>query len=187
MSARRRSGTTAVNFAPFDPDQHTRSVDIIDLEVGHFRHAQARTIGSTKDCLVFDARGRLEQPADFLNTQHCWQFAWIAHQHQASRQIWPVERDAEEEAESRGGAVDRGQLYPALLLMNLKSANILSRCRIRRLAEEGCAPRERNCAAYRIAGCASPCLRACAAAAHSRGVRRLKPASDVPPMVKGTP
>ena len=38
------------------------------------------------------ARCRLEQPADFLDTQHRWQFAWIARQDQAPRQIRPVER-----------------------------------------------------------------------------------------------
>jgi hypothetical protein len=122
----------------FDPDQHTRAVDIIDLEAGHFRHAQARAIGGAEYGLVFDARCRLEQPADFLDTQYRWQLAWIACQDQASRQIRPVERYGEEEAQCRNGAVDGGRLYPALALVNLKAANILSRCRIGRLIKEGC-------------------------------------------------
>jgi hypothetical protein len=43
----------------FDPDQHARAVDIIDLEAGHFRHAQASAIGGAGYGLVFDARCRL--------------------------------------------------------------------------------------------------------------------------------
>src|SRR5271166_6453030 len=118
------------SLALFDPDQHARAVDIIDLEAGHFRHAQARAIGGAKYGLVFDARCRLEQPADFLHTQHRWQLAWIARQDQASRQIRTVERYGEEEAQRRDGTVDGGWLYPTLALVNLKPPNILSRCRI---------------------------------------------------------
>ena len=84
----------------FDPDQHARAVDIINLEAGHFRHAQAGAIGGAKYGLVFDARCGLEQPADFLYTQHRGQLAWIARQDKASRQIRPVECDCEEEAQS---------------------------------------------------------------------------------------
>ena len=40
-----------------------------------------------------------EQPANFLDTQHRWQFAWKARQDQAPRQIRPVERYVEEEAQ----------------------------------------------------------------------------------------
>jgi hypothetical protein len=53
----------------------------------------------------------IEQPADFLDTQHRWQLAWVACQDQASRQIWPVERYGEEAFILTG----RGQTkrYPA--------------------------------------------------------------------------
>jgi hypothetical protein len=80
----------------FDPDQHARAVDIIDLAAGHFRHAPARAIGGTVYGLVFDARRRFEQPADFLDTQHRWQFARKARQDQAPRQMWSVERYGED-------------------------------------------------------------------------------------------
>jgi len=46
------------------------AVDIIDLEVGHFRHAQASAIGGAEYGFVFSSRRRFEQLADFLDTQH---------------------------------------------------------------------------------------------------------------------
>jgi hypothetical protein len=122
----------------FDPDQHARAVDIINLEAGHLRHAQARAIGGAEYGLVFDARCRFEQPADFLDTQHRWQLAWKARQDQAPRQVRPVECDGEEEAQRRDRAVDRGRLYPDLALVHLKPANILSLRRIGRPPEEPC-------------------------------------------------
>jgi hypothetical protein len=50
----------------------------------------------------------------------------------------PVERYGEEEAQRRNGAVDRGRLYPALALVHLKPANILSLRCIVRPPEERC-------------------------------------------------
>src|SRR6202044_2131034 len=99
---------------------------------------QTRAIGGAEYCLVFDARRRFEQPANFLDTQHRWQFARKACQDQAARQVRPVERDGEEEAQCRDRAVDRGRLYPALALVNLKPTNILSLRRIGRPPEERC-------------------------------------------------
>ena len=78
-----------------------------------------------------------EQPADFLDAQHRRQLARIARQDQAPRQIRPVERHGEEEAQRRDGAVDGGRLHSALALMNLKPANILGGRRIRRPSKEG--------------------------------------------------
>ena len=167
---RRQHGVAVLaSLALFDPDQHARAVDIIDLEAGHLRHAQARAIGGAEYGLVFDARCRFEQPADFLDAQHRWQLARVARQDQAPRQVWPVERHGEEEAQRRDRAVDRRRLYAALALVHLKPANILSRRRIGRPPEEGGeAAHKTNIVVLRIviAGRASPCLRACAGAAH---------------------
>ena len=57
------------------------------------------------------ARCRLEQPADFLDTHHRWQFARKARQDQAARQLQPIDRLGEEEAQRRDRAVDRGRSY----------------------------------------------------------------------------
>lgn len=46
---------------PFDPDQHTCRVDIIDLEVRDLGDAQARAIGDTERRFVFDARCCLDR------------------------------------------------------------------------------------------------------------------------------
>ena len=107
------------------------------LRAGHFGHTQARAVGGAEYGLVFDPRRRLEELADFLDAQHRRQLARIARQDQAPRQIRPVERHGEEEAQRRHGAVDGGRLHPALALVNLKPANILGRRGIRRLSKEG--------------------------------------------------
>src|SRR5215213_8114435 len=74
--------------AGFDRNRWLQSSECaIDLEAGHFRHAQASAIGGTEYGLVFDARCRLEQLADFLDTQHRRQFARKAGQDQAARQV----------------------------------------------------------------------------------------------------
>lgn len=75
--------------------------------------------------------------ADFLDAQHRWQLARIAREDQTPRQIWPIERHGEEEAQRRNGAVDGWRLHAAFTLVNLKPANILGRRGIRRLSEEG--------------------------------------------------
>jgi hypothetical protein len=87
---------------------------------------------------MFDAWCRYEQLPHFLDTQYRWQFARIARQDQALRQVWAVERYREENAQRRDGTVNRGWLYPALALVNLKPTNILSGCCIGRLPQERC-------------------------------------------------
>ena len=125
------------SFALFDPDQHPLAVDVVDLEGGDFRHTQARAVGGPEYGLVLGARRGFEEPTDFLDAQHRREFARIARQDQASRQIRPIERHGEEEAQRRHGAVDGGRLHPALALVNLKPPNVLGRSGIRRLSKEG--------------------------------------------------
>jgi hypothetical protein len=93
----------------------------------------AREVGAGC-CYLVDASDA-SQPADFLDGQHRGQFAQKAGQDQAARQVRPVERYGKEVAQRRDRAVDRRRLYPALALVHLKPANILSLRRIGRPAD----------------------------------------------------
>jgi hypothetical protein len=90
VTASTQAGNLAL--ALLDPDQHERAVDIVDLETGHLRHAQARAIGGAENGRVLDSRSCIEQAADFLDTQYIRQLARRARQDQASRKaLSPVE------------------------------------------------------------------------------------------------
>ena len=43
------------SLALFDADQHAFAIDVVDLQVRHLGHAQARAIGDTERGLVLDA------------------------------------------------------------------------------------------------------------------------------------
>jgi hypothetical protein len=78
-------------------------------------------------------------------------------QDEATRQIRPVERHGEEEAQRRNRAVDGGRLHAALDLMDLEAADVLGRRRIRRPLEEGGeAPDEADVIALRLFPQATP-------------------------------
>jgi len=83
---RRKHGVAVLApLALFDPEQHARAVDIIDLQAGDFGHTQTRAIGGAENGFVLHARRCLEQPADFLDTQHRRQLLRVASQDQAPR------------------------------------------------------------------------------------------------------
>ena len=51
-------------------------------------------------------------------------------------ELGTVQRDAEEEAQRRGRAVERRRLHPTLGQMHLEAAHVLGRCRVGRATEE---------------------------------------------------
>ena len=60
----------------------------------------------------------------------------MVHQDEAPRQVRPVERHGEEEAQRRHRAVDGRRLHAALGLMNLEAADVLGRRRVWGTTEE---------------------------------------------------
>ena len=124
-------------LALLDADQHARRVDVGHLERHHLGDAQPGTIGRAEGGLVFGSRCRFEQPCDFLHAQHQRQLARLMDDREATGQIGPVERHGEEEAQRRNRAVDARRLHAGLRLVHLETANILSRRRVGRAAEEG--------------------------------------------------
>ena len=82
-------------------------------------------------------RRSLEQPPDLLDAQHVRKLARVAHQNEAPREVRPIQRDGEEEAQRRDRAVDRRRLDAALRLMNLEAADVLTRRGLRRPLEKG--------------------------------------------------
>src|SRR3954451_21688270 len=56
---------------------------------------------------------------------------------QPPRQVWPVDRDGEEEAERRNRRVDAGRLHAGLGLVDLKPPDVFDGRRIGGTPEEG--------------------------------------------------
>jgi len=111
-------------------------IDVADLEGGHLRDPQPGTIGGAEGRPVLRPGGRLEQPADLLDAEHGRQLARVAHNDEAARQVRPIERHREEEAQCRHGAIDALWLHTTLGLVDLETADVLGRCRVRWPPEE---------------------------------------------------
>lgn len=120
-------------FALFYADQHAGAVDVVDLEVRHLGDAQAGAIGDPERGLILDAWCRLEQPGRLLDAEHVGQLALIAGNHQGPRQIPPLQRHVEQEAQSRDGTIDRGGVDTVFMLKELVAADIVCRGHIRAL------------------------------------------------------
>jgi len=125
------------SLALLHPDQHAGAIDVVDLEGGDFRDPKPGAIRGPQRRLILETRRRHEQPPDLLDAQYIGKLAGMTDEDEAERQIRPVERHAEEEAKSRNRGIDARRLHAALRLMNLETADILGRGRIRRTSQEG--------------------------------------------------
>jgi protein-S-isoprenylcysteine O-methyltransferase Ste14 len=123
-------------LALLDTDQHALAVDIVDLERHDLRHPQARTIGDCKCRLVLRPRCCGEQADDLLLGEDRWQLACLPDDHQLARQIRPIKRRREEEAQRRDGDVDGRRRRTGLSLMHLEAAHLFRSRRIRRAFKE---------------------------------------------------
>src|SRR4051812_25627764 len=72
-----------------------------------------------------------------LNAEHRRYPPWIRHDGKTARQIRPVERHREEEAQGRDRAIDARRLQAAPRLVQLEEAQLFRRRRVRRPADEG--------------------------------------------------
>ena len=124
-------------LAAFDPQQHPLGIDIADLERDDFGDAQPGAVCGGERRLVLRTRRRLQQKRHLLDAQHGRQPARLAHDCQPTRQVRPVERHGEKEAQGRNRAVDARRLHAALRLVELEAAQILCRRGIGRVADEG--------------------------------------------------
>jgi hypothetical protein len=102
-------------LAVLDPDQHALAVDIVDLEVGNLRDAQARAIGHAQRGLVLDPRRCLEQPGGLLDAQHLAHRVGAARGDEASDKIPPPQGNRVKEAQCRDRAVDDPGVGAALV------------------------------------------------------------------------
>jgi len=92
--------------------------------------------GGGERCFVLRPRRRLRQQGDLLDAQYSWQPARFAHDREPPRQVRPVERHGEEEAQRRERTVDAWRLHAGLRLMQLEAAQIFRRRRIGRPANK---------------------------------------------------
>jgi hypothetical protein len=83
-------------FALLDPNDHSLTVDVADLERDDFGGAQARAVGYAERRLVLEPRRSIEQPCHFLRAQHYWQLARFVNERRLRDDLVTPERDAEE-------------------------------------------------------------------------------------------
>ena len=113
----------------------------VEFDIGHLerhdlRHPQSGAIGRAEGRLVLRPRCGFEQPHDLLDAQHQRQPARLMDQGQAAREIGPVDRHSEEEAQRRDRAVDARRLHAHPGLVQLEPAQILSRRHVGGAADE---------------------------------------------------
>ena len=89
-------------LAALDAQQHALSIDIADLERDNFRDAQPGAVGGGECRLVLRRRCRAYQKGHFLDAEHCRYPPRIRHDGEPARQIRPLQRHREEEAQGRG-------------------------------------------------------------------------------------
>jgi len=142
--------TILAPLAALDAQQHALGVDIADLEHDDFRDAQPgaprvrllagpRTgSGGGERRLVLRRCCRAQQQRHFLDAEHRRYPPRIRHNGEPARQVRPVERHREKEAQGRDRAVDARRLHAALRLVQLEEAQFFRRCRVWRPADKGC-------------------------------------------------
>ena len=87
--------------------------------------------------LYFGCR-RAQQQRHFLDAEHCRYPPRIRHDGEPARQIRPVERHCEKEAQGRDRAVDARRLQSDLRLVQLEETQIFRCRRVGRPADIGC-------------------------------------------------
>jgi hypothetical protein len=87
--------------------------------------------------LVLRRRCRAQQKGHFLDAEHRRYPPRVRHDGEPARQVRPVERHREKEAQGRDCAIDARRLQTAPRLVQLKKAQLFRRRRVGRPADEG--------------------------------------------------
>ena len=124
-------------LAALDPEQHALAVDVGDLQRRDLGDAQACAIGDRQRRLVLEAGGGVQQPGDLVAAQHHGQLARMGQPDELARQVRPIDRVGEEEAQRRHDAVHGRHRNAGIALLDLEPAQIIRRRRIGRAAQEG--------------------------------------------------
>jgi hypothetical protein len=121
---RRQHGVSIfASLAAFDPQQHALGVDIADFERNDFGGAQPGAVCGAERRPILRPRCRLQQQHDLFGAQHRRQPARVAYDGKPARQIRPVERHREEEAQCCNCAVDAWRLHTDLRLVQFGLAS----------------------------------------------------------------
>src|SRR6516162_1615578 len=116
------------------------AVDVRHLQVRDLGHPKTRAVGDAESGLVLEAGRGFDKARHFLLAQDDGRLARLGHEPQRANEVGPFERHDEEESQRGDGGVDRPRADLLLRHVELISAKILARRRVRRLAEEGCEP-----------------------------------------------
>src|SRR6266446_8918784 len=98
-------GQALAPLAALDAQQHAFGIDIADLERDNLRDAQPGAVCGGERCLVLRPCCRSKQQRDLLDAEHRRYPPRLRHDGKAPRQIRPVERHREEEAQGRDRTV----------------------------------------------------------------------------------
>ena len=120
-----------------DPQHHALAVDVGHLQVRDLGHAQTRAVSDAERGLVLEAGRGFEETRHLLLAQHDLRLARLVHGRQGTNEVGPFERHGEEKPQRGDGGVDGSWADLLLRHMQLKTAKVIARGRVRRLAEEG--------------------------------------------------
>jgi len=93
--------------------------------------------GGREHRLVLRRCCRAQQEGHFLDAEHCRYPPRIRHDGEPARQIRPVERHCEKEAQGRDRAVDARRLHAVLRLVQLEETQVFRCRRVGRPANKG--------------------------------------------------
>jgi hypothetical protein len=130
-------GQALAPLAALDAQQHALGIDIADLERDHFRDAQAGAVGGGERRLVLRRCCRAQQQRHLFDAEYRRYPPRIWHDCEPARQVRPVQRHHEEEAQGRDRAVDARRLHAGLRLVQLEETQVFRRRRVGRPADKG--------------------------------------------------
>jgi hypothetical protein len=84
-------------LALLDPDDHSLTIDIGELQSDYLRCPQTGGISQAQGRLVLDVRRRREQPTNLLRAENNGEAARFAGRHDLVGKIAALQRDLEEE------------------------------------------------------------------------------------------
>ena len=116
--------TILAPLAALDTQQHALGIDIADLERDHLRDAQPGAVSGGERRLVLRRRRRAQQQCHLLDAEHRRYPPRLRHDGEPARQVRPVERHREEEAQSRDRAVDARRLHADPRLVQLEQTQV---------------------------------------------------------------
>ena len=119
-------------LALLDPNDHSVTVDIDELQRDDLRRPQAGGISQAQGRFVLDVRRRCEKSTDLFRAENNGEAARLAGRHDLFGKIAALQRDPEEEPQRRGPGVDAryrrsDRRQPQLIPMDILRGGLVRR------------------------------------------------------------